>query len=131
MEPQAYKIVNTHDHEISEFTILSRLLYSHAPHLGGMNGDVQSDLATLKFKNGKQLEYFHSRIIILEQEIILSRETVSPKIHLFQYTKLFSKSKNLKLFIAPKMTYLITFLENNAKSSVYTGDNIHGIYHYL
>ena len=29
------------------------------------------------------------------------------------------------------MTYLITFLENNGKSAVYTGGYIHGIYHYL
>ena len=29
------------------------------------------------------------------------------------------------------MTYLITFLENNRKSSVYTGGEIHGIYRYL
>ena len=31
-----------------------------------MNGDVQSDLATLEFKNGEKLEYFHSRIIRLQ-----------------------------------------------------------------
>ena len=38
-----------------------------------MNGGVQSYLATLAFKNGKQLEYFHSIIIGLKQEIVLYR----------------------------------------------------------
>ena len=52
MALQAYKVVSTHDHEISGWTILSRILHSHAPHLGGTNGDVLSDLATLAFKNG-------------------------------------------------------------------------------
>ena len=52
MAPQAYKLVSTHAHDISGWTIFSRLLHSRAPQLGGMNGDVQSDLATLTFKNG-------------------------------------------------------------------------------
>ena len=55
--------------------------------LGVMNGDFQSDLATLTFKNGEQLEDFHSRIIRLQQKIILSGETVSPKNILFWYMK--------------------------------------------
>ena len=42
-----------------------------------------------------------------------------------------SKRDKLKSFIAPKMIYLITFLDNNGKSTVYTGGNIHGIYRYL
>ena len=37
----------------------------------------------------------------------------------------------LRAFIAPKMTDLITFLDNNGKSAVYTGGDIHGIYYYL
>ena len=41
------------------------------------------------------------------------------------------KIDKLKEFIAPKMTYLITLLENKEKSSVYTGGNINGIYRYL
>ena len=49
MAPQAYKVVSTRDHEISVWTILYRLLHSRAPHLGGMNDDVQSNLATLAF----------------------------------------------------------------------------------
>ena len=71
MAPQAYKVVSTHAHEISGWTILSRLLHSRAPHIGGINGDVQSDLSTLAFKNGEQLEDFHSRIIRLQQEIMI------------------------------------------------------------
>ena len=67
MEPQAYKIVSTHAHENSGWIILSILLNSRAPHLGGMNGDIQSDLATLAFRNGEQLEDFHSRILRLQQ----------------------------------------------------------------
>ena len=96
-----------------------------------MNGDVQYDLATLEFKNGEQLEYFHSRIIRLQQETILSGDTVSPTRLLFQYTKAFSNIYKLKEFITIKMTGLITFLENNGKSDVYTGVNIHGLYYYL
>ena len=65
MEPQAYNFVSTHAHKISGWKILSRLFYSRSPHIGGMNGDVRSDLATLAFKNREQLEDFHSRIIIL------------------------------------------------------------------
>ena len=67
MAPQAYKIVSTHAHETSGWIILFRLLNSRAPHLGGMNGKIQSDLATLAFRNGEQLEYFHSRIFRLQQ----------------------------------------------------------------
>ena len=42
-----------------------------------MNGDVQSDLDTLAFNNGEQLEYFHGRILRLQQEIMISGEIVS------------------------------------------------------
>ena len=51
MEHQTYKVVSTHDYEISGWTILSRLLHSCAPHIGGMNEDVQYDLSTLAFNN--------------------------------------------------------------------------------
>ena len=70
MTPQAYEVVSTHAHDISGWTILSRLLHSLASHLGGMNDDIQSDLATLAFKNGEQFEAFHSRILRLQQEIM-------------------------------------------------------------
>ena len=72
MEPQAYKVVSTHAHEISGWTILYKLLHSSAPHLVGMNGNFQSDLATLAFNNEEKLEDFHGRIIRIQQEIILS-----------------------------------------------------------
>ena len=72
MAPQAYKAVNAHTHEISVCTILSRLIHSRTPHLGGMNGDIQSNLDTLSFKNREQLEDFHSIILRFQQEIILS-----------------------------------------------------------
>ena len=129
--PQAYKIVSAHAHEISGWTILSILIHSRATHLGGMNGDIQSDLSTLAFNNGKQIEDFHTRIIRLQQEIMLSGETVFPKRLLFQDTKSLSNIDKLKTLVAPKMTDLITFLENNGKYAVYTGGNINGIYHYL
>ena len=58
VEPQAYKVVITHAYEISGWKIISTLIHSRAPHLGGMNGDFQSDLATLAFNNGEQLEKF-------------------------------------------------------------------------
>ena len=41
--------------------------------------------------------------------------------------KALSKSNKLKSFIVTKMTYLITFLDNNRKSAVYTRVNIHGL----
>ena len=85
MAPQAYNVVSTHAHEISGWKIISRLLYSRAPYLVGMNGDVQSDLATLEFKNGEQLEDFHIRILRLQQEIMLSGGIISPTRLLFQY----------------------------------------------
>ena len=58
MAPLAYKVVGTHAHEISGWTIISIPIYSRAPRLGGINSGVQSDLSTLLFKNGEQLEYF-------------------------------------------------------------------------
>ena len=76
--PQAYKIFNTHSHEISGWTILYRLLHVRSPHIGGMNVDVKSGLATLAFNNGEQLEDFHSIILRLQHKIILSGETAFP-----------------------------------------------------
>ena len=76
------------------------LLHLRAPRLGGINDCFESELATLAFKNREQIEDFHSRIIILQQEIILSGETVSPTIFLFQYMKALSKSYRLKSFIS-------------------------------
>ena len=96
-----------------------------------MNGDVQSDLATLAFKNGEKIEDFQSRIIRLQQEIMLSGEIFSPTRLLFHYMKALTTSEKLRAFIAPKMIDLVTFLDNNGKSSVYTGGDIHGIYRYL
>ena len=96
-----------------------------------MNGDVQYYIATLALNNGEQLEDFYSRIIRLQQEIILSGEIISPNRLLFQYMKAFSDSDKLRDFIAPKMTYIITFPNNNGKSAVYTGGDIHVIYRYL
>ena len=72
--PQAYNVVNAHAHEISRWTILSRLLHARALHLGGMNGDVQSNLAPLVFKNGEQLEGFHRILIRLQQENLQDRQ---------------------------------------------------------
>ena len=72
MELQAYRVISTHAHEISVWNILSRLHHSCDPHHVGMNCDVQSDLATLVFRNGEQLEDFHRRILRLQQEIKLS-----------------------------------------------------------
>ena len=118
MAPQAYKVVRTHYHEISVWTILSRLIHLHSPHLGWMNGDVHYDLSTLAFNNGEQLEYFHSIIIRLQQGIILSGESLSPTIIIFQYTEELSKSNKLKAFIASKMKYLIILIDNNGKSAV-------------
>ena len=121
MAPQAYKIVSTHAHENSGWIILSRLLNSRAPHLGVMNGDILSDLSTLAFRNGEQLEDFHSRILRLQQEIMLSGETVSPTRLLLRYMKSLTKSEKLKAFMAPKMTDLITFIDTKVKYADYDG----------
>ena len=80
METQAYKVVSTHAHEISGCTILSRLINSLAPHIGGLNDGVHSDLATLQFNNEEKLEDFHSIIPRIQQNINLSGENVSPTI---------------------------------------------------
>ena len=42
--------------------------------------------------------------------------------------KALSNCDKLKVFIAPKMTDLITFLDNNRKLAIYTWVNIYGIY---
>ena len=131
MAPQAYKVVSTHAYEISGCTILSRLLHSRAPHIGEMNGDVQSDIASLAFRNGEQLEDFHSRILRLQHEIMLSGVIVSLTRLIFKYIKALTKSEKLKAFIAPNMTDLITLIDKNGKSTVYEGGDVHGIYLYL
>ena len=78
MEPQDYKVVNTHAHEISGWKILSKLLHASAPNLGDMNGDVKSKLATLEFNNKEELEDFHRIIFRLQRGIIISGETKYP-----------------------------------------------------
>ena len=45
--------------------------------------------------------------------------------------KALSKSDKLKAFIVPNITDLNTFLDNNGKLDVYTGENVHGLYCYL
>ena len=80
MAPEAYNVVRTHAHKISGWKILSRLTHSHSPYLGGMNGDVRSDLSNLTFKNREQLEYLHIIILILQQEI-----SSLDKFYLLQY----------------------------------------------
>ena len=96
-----------------------------------MNGYVQSNLSTLAFKKGEQLEGFHSKILRLQQEIMLPVEIVSPTRLLFHYTKALSKSDKLRVFIYPNMTDLTTFLDNNGKYAIYKGGDINGIYDYL
>ena len=127
MAPQAYKVVSAHAHEISGCKIIYILIYSRVTHHGGIHGDVQSDLATLAFKNREKLEDFHIRILRLQQEIILSGENFSSTRLIFQYMKALSKSDKLKSFIAPKMSELIIFRDNNGKYAVHTGGDIHGI----
>ena len=46
---QAYNVFNTYAHEIYGWKIISIII-------GGTNGDLQSDLSTLKFKNGEKLK---------------------------------------------------------------------------
>ena len=65
--------------------------------------------------NGEHLEYFDSRIMILQQEINLYGETVSPTINIFYYTKALSKSYKLKALIVTNMSDIITLIDNNKK----------------
>ena len=51
---------------------------------------------------------------------MLLGEIVSHTILIFQYMKALSKSGKLRFFIVPNMTDLITVLDNNGKSPVYT-----------
>ena len=69
MASQAYKAVNIHDNEISGWTILSRLLHAHALLLVGMDGDVQSYIDTMVFKNGEQREDFISELSDFNKKI--------------------------------------------------------------
>ena len=62
---------------------------------------------------------------------MLSGEIFSPTRLLLQYMKALTKSEKVKAFIAPKMTDLVTFIDNKVKSAVYDGGDIHGIYRYL
>ena len=95
MAPQAYKFVDTHANEISWWNILSRRIIVRTPHLGEINDDLWTDLSTLPFKNREQIEYFQIIILIIQQYINLSGETVYPKRLLFNYLKLLSKCDNL------------------------------------
>ena len=103
MEPQSYKVVSTHAHEILVWKIISRLIHSYAPDIGGMNGDFNSDQPPLVFNNREQLEYFNSRILRLQHEIILSGKTISPIRLILQYMKELSKSYKIKALIVTKM----------------------------
>ena len=69
LEPQAYKVVTpmlmkSRDRQL--YTDLS-MRNAHAPRLIGMNGGDNYDLATLAFNNIKQLDDFHSIILIIQQ----------------------------------------------------------------
>ena len=57
-------------------------------------------------------------IIIIQQRIILSGETISPTRLLFQYMNSLSKSDRIKVFIATKITDLIIFFDNHGKLAV-------------
>ena len=95
-------------------------LHAEDPHLVGMNVYVQSELATMSFKKGEELKDIDITIFRLQQEISLSRETYFPKRILVQYMNALSKIYQIKLFLAPTTTELITFLDNNEKLDVYT-----------
>ena len=131
MTPQSYNVLNNPSYGILRWAIISRLLHSHAPHLVGMNGDVNSDLSILLFKNREQLEYFRSIILRPQKDIIFTGETLSLTRILLQYMNTFFNSDKLKSFIVPKMTDIIPFLDKNGKSDVYTGVNMHGLYCFL
>ena len=67
MTPQAYKVVNIHTYKILGWTILSRIIHSQHPHIGGMNDDVQYELGTMALNNREQLGYIYCRILKLQR----------------------------------------------------------------
>ena len=58
-------------------------------HIVNIDGDVQSELVTLSFKQGENLK-------ILQKERNIYEETVSPKRLILQYIKSLSNSDKLK-----------------------------------
>ena len=56
--------------------VLSIIKHTQAPNIGGVNGDVQSNLATLAFKFGEQLENFIITILIFQQETNIYGELI-------------------------------------------------------
>ena len=62
---------------------------------------------------------------------MMSGEIYSPTRLLLHYMKAFTNSDKFRDFIAPNMTDIITFLDKNGKSAVYTRGDINGIYRYL
>ena len=95
-----------------------------------MKGYVYYDLSKLAFNAVEQIKDFHSRIIRIQQYTILLVETVYPTRLLYQYIKALSKSDKLKVFIASKMTYLLTFLDNKNNVYIYKWWKIHGLKEY-
>ena len=69
MAPQAYKVFNTHAQEISGRTTISRLLHARGSHLMGMNGDVQSYIATIPLNNGEKIEHFTSEFLEFNRKL--------------------------------------------------------------
>ena len=76
---------------------------------------------TLFILSKKKIEGFHVRILRIKEEINISVENVSPTRLLLQYKKSFPKSDKLRAYIAPKITDLIIFLDNNGKTEIYKG----------
>ena len=111
--------LHSHSYNIGMYNYF-QTLHAEDPHLVGMNVYVQSELATMSFKKGEELKDIDITIFRLQQEISLSRETYFPKRILVQYMNALSKIYQIKLFLAPTTTELITFLDNNEKLDVYT-----------
>ena len=111
--------------------ILYIFLHTCAPYILGVNGDIQSDLSTLTFKNIENFEYLHSIVLRLQKEIFLYGETVSSTRLIFRYIKALSNSNKLRSFIAPKIIDFVTFLYRNIKLAIYEGVNIHVLYRFL
>ena len=40
MNPQEYKVITTHAHQVSEYIILYIIIHEKSPHIGEINGDV-------------------------------------------------------------------------------------------
>ena len=128
---QAYKIVSTNYHEISGWKIISRLIHWCAPHLGEMNNYVQSDLFILELKKRRttwMILYQNSQTST--GNYTLCRNYISYKTYILVHEGMVKEIQNQRIYFnQDERSHHIPWQQQ--KTDLYTGVNIHGLYHYL